>query len=275
MERHRKAMRLVADALQQPQRRAVRIDADRQIAVADEDQLLFLRQADGDQVGQPDLLERLVRGVQLPLPAVDQDQVGKRPALLDELSIPAPDHLLHRGEVVEQSHRRAAAGRAAGDRGPVRGRRPAGQTVVRSSRRSLRGDVGSTGAEFCACRCGTRTGTLHAEFAILALLHPAVFADDHRRDRFAALNRRDVETLDAPWQRGQLQNPVQQIRARRSGRSLRCRIACDRRTRRCAAPARPCPSCRRAAARRCGPCVRRARDSHVSSTSLSFGSSGT
>src|SRR5688572_4950504 len=42
------AMRLIAYALQQPQRRSVRIHGDRLITVACENELLLLRQADGD-----------------------------------------------------------------------------------------------------------------------------------------------------------------------------------------------------------------------------------
>ena len=48
---------------------------DRQIAVAHEHQLLLLREADRDQVREPDLLERLVGRVQLSLAAVDHDQI--------------------------------------------------------------------------------------------------------------------------------------------------------------------------------------------------------
>ena len=47
---------------------AVRIERERLIAVAHEDELLLLGQADRDQVRQADLLERLVGRVQLPLP---------------------------------------------------------------------------------------------------------------------------------------------------------------------------------------------------------------
>ncbi len=55
---------------------------------------------------------------------------------------------------------------------------------------------------------GLKTGdgrpkTTNPKLPILVPLHPAVLADDHRRHGLAALNRRDVETLDAPRNRGQ------------------------------------------------------------------------
>src|SRR5689334_6056847 len=102
MERDRKTMRLVANALQQSQRIAVWIERERLDAVAREHQLLFLGETDRYQVRQTDRLERRVCGIQLPLAAVDDDQIGKRAAILEHLGIPATHHLLHRRKVVEK-----------------------------------------------------------------------------------------------------------------------------------------------------------------------------
>ena len=74
---------------------------------------------------------------------------------------------------------------------------------------------------------------------------------------------------------GSSQRRLQHARAPRSSPSRSRRSACDRRTPRSAAPAPPCPSCRRAAAPRCAPCARRFPTATSSSTSCSFSSTGT
>ena len=81
---------------------AVRIERQRLDAVAREHQLLFLRQADRDQIRQADPFERRVGRVQLPLAAVDHDQIRKRPAVLEHLCIAPADHLFHRRKVVQE-----------------------------------------------------------------------------------------------------------------------------------------------------------------------------
>src|SRR5690606_33595320 len=108
----------------------------------------------GDEIGEPNLLERVVGRIELALAAVDEDQVGKRSALFDHLAIPPPDDLSHRGEVVEK---------------PILGTALAAH-ADRPSRLAP-----------------------HTVLAVLALLHPPVFADDQRRNGFAALDRGDVE----------------------------------------------------------------------------------
>ena len=70
--------------------------------IAREDQLLLLREADRDQVGEAERLERLVGRRELALAAVDDDQVGKRAAVLEQLAVAPRDDLPHRGEVVEE-----------------------------------------------------------------------------------------------------------------------------------------------------------------------------
>ena len=49
------------------------------------------------------------------------------------------------------------------------------------------------------------------ELPVLRPLHPAVFADHHRRDGLAALDRRDVEALDAARNRRQAQDDAQRF----------------------------------------------------------------
>ena len=82
MKRDREAMRFVADALDQQQRRIVGAERDRILAIARVEQLFFLRDADRDEVREPELLERRVRRRQLSLAAVDQrrDRETVRPA---------------------------------------------------------------------------------------------------------------------------------------------------------------------------------------------------
>ena len=95
-------MRLIADPLQQLQRRAVTVEGQRFEAVSGENQLLFLGQANRHEVGQADRLERRVSRIELALAAVDHNQIGERPAILQHARVAAPHHLLHRREVIEE-----------------------------------------------------------------------------------------------------------------------------------------------------------------------------
>ena len=84
VEGHGEAVRLVADALHQQQRRVVARQGDRVRARSRVKQQLFLlRDARRPPGCQADRLERLVGRRQLPLAAVDEDQVRKRPAVLE------------------------------------------------------------------------------------------------------------------------------------------------------------------------------------------------
>ena len=75
MERDGEAVRFVANTLDQQQRGTVLRERDRLAAVAGEEQLLFLRDADGHEVREPERLERLVRRGQLPFAALT---IGRR-----------------------------------------------------------------------------------------------------------------------------------------------------------------------------------------------------
>src|SRR5262245_60696951 len=141
-------MRLVTNALQQPQGLAVRIDADRQIAVTDENQLLLLGQANRHQIRQADLFERLVGGVELAFATINQNQIGKRTALLHDLAVPPADHLLHRREVIEEPSALGNWGRPHGSFSRLRRHAYFWQSLP----------------------CGDRP--LDAKLAILSLLHP-------------------------------------------------------------------------------------------------------
>ena len=100
MKRDGEAVRFVANALDQQQRRIVRGERDRILVLARVEQLFLLRDADRHQVRQAEFLERGVGRRQLALAAVDQHEIGKRPAVLEQLAI-APQHdLVHRREVV-------------------------------------------------------------------------------------------------------------------------------------------------------------------------------
>src|SRR5438445_12837068 len=93
-------MRLVADALKKQQRGIVRRQRDRIDAIARVEELFLFRDADPDEIGEAELLERRVSGRQLPLAAVDQHEIGKRSALLEELAIAAQHDFVHGGKVV-------------------------------------------------------------------------------------------------------------------------------------------------------------------------------
>src|SRR6185436_4645003 len=100
VERDGEAMRLVADALHEQQRRVVRRQRHRLLVIAREEQLFLFRDADRHEIREPELLERRVRRRQLTLAAVYHDQIGEGTAMLEECSVPAQNDFLHRREVV-------------------------------------------------------------------------------------------------------------------------------------------------------------------------------
>src|SRR5712691_10623282 len=146
VERHREAVRFIANPLHEQEGRVLLAQLDWLEPIAGEEQFLFLGNADSDEIAQTDLLQRLVGGRQLTFAAVDQNQIRERTALLEHLPVASLHDLAHRGEIV----------------GPELGARAA-----------------------------------DPEFPVLALPHAPVFADNHRRDGLAALNRGDIEAIDA------------------------------------------------------------------------------
>ena len=91
-----------------------------------------------------------------------------------------------------------------------------------ASRRSRRG----TGVASEPCPTAVRRHVrAYSELPVLAPAHPAVFADDHRRHGLAALDRRDVEALDAPRQRRQRQHRAQRLERLVVRRGLRVEAA--------------------------------------------------
>src|SRR5580765_5702969 len=100
MEGHGKAMRLVADALNEEQTRLVRRERNRIVPVPRIQQLLLLGDADRHQIRETERLERPVRGRQLALAAVDHDQVGERSSLFEHLPIASEHDFVHGGEVI-------------------------------------------------------------------------------------------------------------------------------------------------------------------------------
>ena len=101
MERHGEPVRLVADPLDEQQRRdrssASAIGSSRSRVKSSSS---FFAMPTATRFARPELLERRVRRRQLPLAAVDQDQIGKRAALLEQLAVAAPHDFVHRREVV-------------------------------------------------------------------------------------------------------------------------------------------------------------------------------
>ena len=123
-------------------------------------------------------------------------------------------------------------------------------------------------------RAPARASTPDPELPILALPHPAVFAHHHRRHRLAALDRRDVEALDAPRQRRQRQHRAAASRARRTARP----VVWLNRVWYASAALRFASSTSPRFSPRCGTTIRTRRparsDSHASSASRSSGSTG-
>jgi hypothetical protein len=91
---------LVADPLQGVQRGRGRIEGQRMQAVGLVDLFGLLREPDGRDVVEPEILQDLQRGVELTSAAVDQDQVRQHAPLLQCLREAPRQHLGHRREVV-------------------------------------------------------------------------------------------------------------------------------------------------------------------------------
>src|SRR5262245_31023563 len=168
-------VRLVADPRDEQQRGARRRQRDRIDAIAREQQLLFLGDADRDEIRQPELLERGIRGRELAFAAVDEDEIGKRPAELEHRAVAPPNDFLHGGEVVEDALRLSDV------RGPM--------TDVRYA----------------------WLAAADSKLAILGTLHAAIFANDHGGDSLRALNGGNVEALDAPRDGRQTQHVTQRL----------------------------------------------------------------
>ena len=100
VKRDGEPMRLVANPLQEEQRRALARERDRVVTVAHEEQLLLLGNAHRDQAPEPELLERRVRGRQLPFAAVDQQEIREWTTGLEDSTVASQDDFVHRGEVV-------------------------------------------------------------------------------------------------------------------------------------------------------------------------------
>ena len=139
MVRHGEAVRLVADALQEERAGVVGRQRQRVAAAGHEDLLALLGEADEVHV-HASLAQRGARGRELPLAAVDDDQVGQRREALVVLgrgggaALEAPpQHLVHHREVVLAVH--VAERRTCGS-APSSPRRP--RTRPSSRRRGAR-----------------------------------------------------------------------------------------------------------------------------------------
>src|SRR5262245_60434581 len=103
MERHGEAMRFVANPLHEQQRGIVGGERDWLLAIANEQELFFLRDTDRDEIREAELFQGGVGGGQLSLAAVDHDEIRKRSAFLEQLPVPPMDDFVHRGEVILSS----------------------------------------------------------------------------------------------------------------------------------------------------------------------------
>src|SRR5262249_52177075 len=192
----REAVRLVANPLDEQQRRIVLRQRDRILAVARVEELFLFGDPDRNEVGEAELLEGGVGGRQLTFAAVDQNEIGKRAAELEQLAIAPLHDFVHRREVVLDA-------RIAGSVGAQ------GSELGAGCRRSGGWSLGTAGFERQSALLTASpwpqaaSSAPDAELPVLAFAHPAVFAHDHRRHRLAALDRRDVEALDAARQRRQ------------------------------------------------------------------------
>src|SRR2546422_6234276 len=96
----REAMRLVAGALQELERRAASGQRERLGAARDEDLFLALREAHDRQLLPPRGPRRVERRAELTLPPVDDHEVGERLVLGDPSREVARHDLVHRREIV-------------------------------------------------------------------------------------------------------------------------------------------------------------------------------
>ena len=96
----REAVGLVAQCLEHPQRRVVAVEHNRFTAPGQKDLLVALGQSDHRQRGASDFDQRVDRAGELPLAAVDHDQVGERPLLLQQPPEVADQHFVHHREIV-------------------------------------------------------------------------------------------------------------------------------------------------------------------------------
>src|ERR1043165_9582942 len=163
-------MRFIADALQQSQRGAVRIERERIHAVAREDDLLFLRETNRNEIRTSTRFQRRIRRVQLTFATVDHDQIRKRSAILEDLRVAPAHNLFHRCEVIEKP-----------------------PCLTYWPLRLL----------------AYRPLLLDLELSIFRRTHAAFFTDHHRRDRFRSLDRRDIEAVDATRQLRQSERGLQ------------------------------------------------------------------
>ena len=101
VERDGEAMRLVADPLHEQQRRALARQRDRVVAIAREEQLLFLRDARRrSSCPSPSSSSAAYAADSCPLPPSIRIRSGKRPAGLEHSPVAPQDDFVHGGEVV-------------------------------------------------------------------------------------------------------------------------------------------------------------------------------
>jgi hypothetical protein len=91
MEGHGEAVCLVADSLDQQERRALGRKRDGVVAVPGKEQLFLLGDANGHQARKSELFECAVGSGQLSFATVDQDQIGERTTVFEYLAIAAQD----------------------------------------------------------------------------------------------------------------------------------------------------------------------------------------
>ena len=101
METHGETMGFVADLLDQMQDRGVSFQNDRFVLLAEDvENFFFFGDAGHRLIDDLQGFERLRGGVQLPQPAVDENQAGKQLLFFLQTAIPANHCFIHAGEVV-------------------------------------------------------------------------------------------------------------------------------------------------------------------------------
>ena len=152
-----KAVRLIADLLDEVQDWRVVVENDGLIFLTENvKNFFFLRDAGERLIDNLQRVERLGRGVKLADSSVDENQAGQRFLLFLQAAIAAGYGFTHAREVV----------------------------VFR---------IGSSVSGLVPAPCFPA----NYKFSIVGLFHVAVFPDDHGRDRIRSLDVRDVEALDA------------------------------------------------------------------------------
>lgn len=97
-------MYLVADGLQEAQRVVMPVKRERLFAVWQKEEFLLFGERRDREGTEAQRKQRLARGVELPAPAVDQDEIREGLVFIHEPLVAPPDRFLYRGKIILSRH---------------------------------------------------------------------------------------------------------------------------------------------------------------------------